>query len=53
METIANRSRDYSYVMGPYREPTRTLGPAVGADNDGYFSENSTRLGAEITRGTV
>ncbi len=27
MKTIANRSGDYSYVIGPYREPTGTVTP--------------------------
>ena len=27
METIANRSGDHSYVIGPYREPTGAVRP--------------------------
>ena len=52
METIANRPGDYSYVIGPYREPIATVRPGetFAIETVDAFENKIDSAEADITR---
>ena len=52
MKTIANRSGDYSYVIGPYREPTGMVRPGetFAVETVDAFENKIDSAEADITK---
>ena len=52
METITNRPGDYSYVIGPYREPVGTVksGETFAIETVDAFENKIDSPDADITR---